>query len=78
MHGQISGLRIQSAQLERDTLLIIEWMSLLADGADQVFGYDGLRRNTFFHAKNTSVVAEKFPFDGPANFKKWLKAQAAA
>ncbi len=75
MHGQISGQNIRSAQLERDTLLIVEWMSSLADGGDKVFGYDGLRRNTFVHAKKASVVAQNFPFHDAATFKAWLEYQ---
>lgn len=75
MHGQISGQSIRSAQLERDLIWIIDWMRSLADGADQAFGYDGLRRNTFFHAKQQSVVVQNFPFNDGKTFDAWLKAQ---
>lgn len=75
MHGQVSGQSIQSRQLERDIIWIIEWMSALADGADKAFGYDGLRRNTFFHAKQASVVVQKFPFQDAKTFDSWLKSQ---
>lgn len=76
MHGQISGQSIQSRQLERDVLWIIDWMGSLAEGADKEFGYDGLRRDTFFNAKQASVVVAKFPFTDAATFEKWLKKEA--
>lgn len=75
MHGQISGQSIQSAQLERDIGWIIKWMTALADGADEAFGYDGLRRNTFTNAKKANVVVQKFPFKDGKTFDKWLRAQ---
>lgn len=75
MHGQVSGQSIQSRQLERDIVWITDWMSALADGADVAFGYDGLRRNTFLHAKKESVVVQKYPFQDAKTFTAWLKAQ---
>lgn len=73
MHGQISGQGIKSVQLERDVLLIIDWMSNLADGSDQQFGYDGLRRDTFQQAKKAKVVVQNFPFHDAATFDAWLR-----
>lgn len=75
MHGQISGQSIQYAQLERDIGWIIKWMTALADGADEAFGYDGLPRNTFTNAKQANVVVQKFPFKDGKTFDKWLRAQ---
>jgi len=73
MHGQISGQGIKSVQLERDVVLIIDWMSKLADGAENQFGYDGLRRDTFKNAKQAKTVIQNFPFNDGATFDAWLK-----
>jgi hypothetical protein len=75
MHGQISGQSIQSGQLERDIIWIIDWISAVADGAENRFGYDGLRRDTFVHAKKTSVAVQDFPFRDAATFDIWLRSQ---
>ena len=73
IHGQITGLGIKSIQLERDTLWIVEWVSCLAAGAENKFGYDGLRRNTYRQAKATSRIAvATYPFTIPSELKKWL------
>ena len=73
IHGQITGLGIKSIQLERDTLWIVEWVSCLAAGAENKFGYDGLRRNTYRQAKATSKIAvANYPFTTPSELKKWL------
>lgn len=44
MHGQQTGQGIPSAQLEKDVIHIINWMSALAAASDSAYGYDGLRR----------------------------------
>jgi len=75
MHGQATGLSIQSAQLERDVKHIIKWIEALAAGADSVFGYDGLRRKTFMEAKaNAKIAVAAFPFNTNHDFKIWLAA----
>lgn len=75
MHGQITGQKIASAQLERDVLHIIRWITELADRAQAEFGYDGLRRDTYFAAKATStVVVQNYPFKNTTELRKWLKA----
>lgn len=74
MHGQITGLKIKSIQLERDVRSIVEWVSLLAAGAQTELGYDGLGRNTFKQAK--SVVQQsvaKYPFSTVKEFGVWLR-----
>jgi hypothetical protein len=77
IHGQITGLGIQSIQLERAVKWIIEWVSCLARGAEAAFGYDGLKRNTFRAAKAaTCIAAEDFPFSTPAEFRAWLEGVA--
>ncbi len=48
MHGQITGLKIGSPHLERDVQIVIDWIAALAVGAQQEFGYDGIKRNTVF------------------------------
>ena len=73
IHGQITGQGIKSPQLERDVLWIVDWIACLATAAENIFGYDGLQRNTYRVAKSTSNIAEsKFPFTTPVELKKWL------
>jgi hypothetical protein len=74
MHGQATGLSIQSAQLERDVKWIVQWMTELAAGADAAFGYDGLKRNTFRAAEATAnIAAATYPFSSAATFGTWLR-----
>ena len=74
MHGQITGQSVRSTQLERDVLILIEWINSLADAADSAYGYDGLKRNTFSVAKSAKVVpVAAYPFRDVAAFKSWLK-----
>jgi len=73
MHGQHTGQNIQSAQLERDVLHIVNWISSLADSADATYGYDGLKRRTYVAAKSTSKLnVQNYPFSNPSELKKWL------
>lgn len=77
IHGQITGQGIQSSQLERDVLWIVEWVTCLAAGAEGKFGYDGLKRNTYRVAKATSTIAvAKYPFSTPTELKDWLSKLA--
>jgi hypothetical protein len=73
MHGQVTGLQLSSSMLERDVLLIIEWIGRLAEGAQSAFGYDGLTRNTFRAAKATSQInVSMYPFSTVSEFGGWL------
>lgn len=73
MHGQATGLAIQSNQLERDVKWLVQWIAELGAGADSAFGYDGLRRNTFRVAKATANIAvAAYPFSTPVTFGDWL------
>lgn len=73
MHGQHTGQNIQSAQLERDVIHLINWIASLAQVADAAFGYDGLRRKTYIAAKACSnVPVQQYPFSNPTELKKWL------
>lgn len=75
MHGQATGLSIQSTQLERDVKWLIAWVEALAIGAEAAFGYDGLRRKTFREAKASAKIAvAAYPFTSNATFSTWLKA----
>lgn len=74
MHGQATGLAIQSVQLERDVKWMIQWISELATGADAMFGYDGLRRNTFKAAKaSANIAVATYPFSSATTFGAWLR-----
>ncbi len=74
MHGQITGQKISSYQIEKDVVLLISWISELGTGAKQEFGYDGIQRNTFREAKAASKIAvSNFPFTNATEFKAWLK-----
>jgi hypothetical protein len=75
MHGQITGLAIKSEQLERDVKWLVEWITLLAVGAQTEFGYDGLARNTFKNAKSAARVAvSNYPFADATEFRTWLRS----
>jgi hypothetical protein len=75
MHGQATGLSIQSNQLERDVKWIVEWVESLASGAESAFGYDGLRRKTFREAKaSAKIVVAAYPFTTNPTFSTWLKS----
>ena len=74
MHGQITGQKISSYQIEKDVALLISWISELGVGAKQEFGYDGIQRNTFREAKAASKIAvSNFPFTNATEFKGWLR-----
>ena len=63
IHGQNTGLKIQSPQLERDVLHVVNWISALASGAERIIGYDGIKRNTFRKAKASMTIAViNYPF----------------
>ncbi|MBE0626453.1 MAG: hypothetical protein IH606_16760 [Burkholderiales bacterium] len=52
---------------------LVRWISAVAEGAQQKFGYDGIKRNTYRAAKaNGAVAVEEFPFQTTAKFKQWL------
>lgn len=73
MHGQQTGQGIQSAQLERDVIHIINWMSALAEASDSAFGYDGLKRGAYRIAKTSAnVPIQKYPFSNTNELKNWL------
>ncbi len=73
MHGQLTGQGISSTQLERDVIHLIAWISALADSADNAFGYDGLRRNTYIAARASAKISvQNYPFNTPTELKTWL------
>lgn len=73
MHGQHTGQGIKSAQLERDVIHIINWISAVAQAADAAFGYDGLRRKTYVAAKaSANLHVQNYPFSTPAELKTWF------
>ena len=73
MHGQLTGQKISSPQLEQDVIHIINWISAVAKATDEHFGYDGLRRNTYAAAKaSTTLHVKSYPFSTPAELKTWL------
>ncbi len=73
MHGQHTGQGIQSAQLEKDVIHIVNWISTLAEAADTEYGYDGLKRKTYVAAKSSGKInIDKYPFTNPAELKSWL------
>jgi hypothetical protein len=73
MHGQVTGQKIQSRTLEKDVRTLVDWIAALAAGADQRFGYDGIKRNTYRAAKESSKIeVSSYPFNNSDEFKKWL------
>ncbi|MCZ8227529.1 MAG: hypothetical protein O9249_00180 [Burkholderiaceae bacterium] len=74
MHGQISGQRITSRQIEQDVRLLVEWVSAVAEGSHARFGYDGIGRNTYRAAKaNSNIAVVEYPFTNVAEFREWLQ-----
>jgi len=73
LHGQHTGENIKSDALERDVILLVDWISALANASAVVFGYDGLKRNTFSVAKAAPVAVKgSYPFSTPSELKVWL------
>lgn len=73
MHGQITGRKIGSPELEKYIQLVINWIAALASAAQMEFGYDCLQRNTFFHAKRMRKIAvQDFPFQTTDELRDWL------
>ncbi|WOB06898.1 hypothetical protein [Piscinibacter gummiphilus] len=78
MHGQISGQRITSRQIEQDVKILIEWVAALAAGSQARFGYDGIGRNTYRAAKaKADIAVTDYPFTNVAEFKAWLQGITA-
>lgn len=73
LHGQITGEKLTSRQLEADVKFLREWIERLAVAARARLGYDGVGRNTFHKAKaGQSTLGALYPFSNVAGFKKWL------
>lgn len=73
MHGQLSGGSMSRDDLARDVTHLMEWISALAIGANNEFGFDGLVRNACRAAGVGKVAVEQFPFKDVAGFKGWLE-----
>ena len=73
LHGQITGVKIKSPQLEKDIKLLRQWVCVVAESCSAAVGYDGFDRNTFRKAKSAErFVVAKYPFTNPRTFEKWL------
>ena len=73
MHGQHTGQGITSSQLEQDVILLIKWISSLAQAAHDAYGYDGVKRNTYVAARQSAKLSvERYPFSTAAELKNWL------
>jgi hypothetical protein len=78
LHGQITGQKLDSRQLEKDIGLLRTWIERLASAAQARFGYDGIGRNTFCKASTAPAIpGVKYPFATVNGFKKWLAKHAA-
>jgi len=73
-HGQITGQKIRSVELERYVRTVVEWMSCLGEAAKRVYGYDGVQRNTFRQAKTVAQRGTSYPFVDARTFGSWLTA----
>jgi hypothetical protein len=73
MHGQITGQKISSRQLEKDIRRLEAWITAVARGCNAAFGYDGLARNTFRKARAADTrLVTSYPFSTVSTFGKWL------
>jgi hypothetical protein len=76
LHGQITGLRISSPQLERDGKLLRRWLTVVATSCETAIGYNGVGRNTFRKAKaGLHVGPSAYPWTEAASFRTWLTTQ---
>jgi hypothetical protein len=77
LHGQVTGQRLTSRQLEDDVTFLRTWIETVARVCGRYLGYDGIGRNTYRRAKavKRSVVA-KYPFSAAGEFKDWLRRHA--
>lgn len=74
MHGQMTGRGLSSDYLERDVIVIVNWIHSLGEAARSEYGYDGVGRNTYRHAKaGGTQIVQKYPFNTIEEFEKWLK-----
>jgi hypothetical protein len=73
VHGQITGKNLTTHHIQSDVCLLIDWITALAAGSKDKFGYDGLSRNTFVKAKAANVVqVSMYPFLNTTEFAIWL------
>jgi hypothetical protein len=74
MHGQITGRGLSSDYLERDVIVMVDWIHSLGKSARVEYGYDGVGRNTYRHAKaGGTQIVQKYPFNTHDEFESWLK-----
>jgi len=74
MHGQMTGRGLSSDHLERDVIVMVDWIHSLGEAARSEYGYDGVGRNTYRHAKAGRMqIVQKYPFNTPEEFERWLK-----
>ena len=74
MHGQMTGRGLSSDYLERDVIVMVDWIHSLGESARGEYGYAGVGRNTYRHAKAGSTqIVQKYPFNTPEEFESWLK-----
>lgn len=77
MHGQITGQKLQSKQIEKDINLLRDWIIIVGNHFQKKYGYDGLGRNTFSMAKNiTPKTIINYPFDTISKLEQWIKKNA--
>lgn len=78
IHGMMAETRVNSRQIERDVMWLVEWVSALANGADRKFGYNGLDRGTYSIAKaSPGAGTEAYPFRNVREFKEWIDTDIA-
>ena len=74
IHGQMTGLGLTSDRLEKDVIVMVDWIHSLGEAARSEYGYDGVGRNTYRHAKaGGAQIVRKYPFNTPEEFESWLK-----
>ena len=74
IHGQMTGLGLTSDRLERDVIVMVDWIHSLGEAARKEYGYDGVGRNTFRHSKaGGTQIVQRYPFNTPEEFGRWLK-----
>ena len=74
MHGQMTGLRLSCDHLERDVIVVVDWIHSFGEAARREYGYDGVGRNTYRHAKaGGTQIVQKYPFNTLEEFERWLK-----
>lgn len=74
-HGQFTNQRLDRPQLFEYVHALRHWCSLLGDAAEEAFGYDGFRENSYQPSKKTGLAAMlKWPIHSLNDYETLLNS----